>query len=166
MGPLSISLLVALVAAPMPGGATDSPPVCDFVHHGVGAEVVTDAQYGLAFDVILPDGYEEEAERSFAAVYALHSRAADAEGCAATIEEIKAAKADFGAETAIVVVVRGRGAQIGSEWNHGPPWPVSQIWKLVPYIDAKYRVVQDRRYQFISGYTLGTVVGAVLPAAP
>ncbi|MGH9890672.1 MAG: hypothetical protein ACREA0_01540 [bacterium] len=127
---------------------------------------MTDTQYGLAFDVVLPHAYEEEAERRFAAVYVLHSRAADAEGCTATIEEIKAAKTGFGTDEAIVVVVRGRDAPIGSEWRHGPPWPVSQVWRLVPYIDAKYRVVQGRRYQFSAGYTLGTVIGAVLPVAP
>ncbi|MGH9894539.1 MAG: hypothetical protein ACREA0_21670, partial [bacterium] len=152
MEALVVSLVVSLFAAPIPPSVVGSTPVCPFVEEGLGAKVVVDRGYELAFDVILPEGYEEEAESGFPVLYVIHTSGAGV-GCDSTIDEIREATAELVAEKPIVVVIRAHETSADSEFRLGPPWPVSHVWRLVPYIDAKYRVVQDRRYRFIAGYT-------------
>lgn len=163
--PRLVAIVTAMVAGVgLPEGAAETER-CRFVDPAQepGSRVVAEERDGLVFDVVLPAGYDGNAETRYPALYVLHAGGDEPEDCKAKVEEIRSAKSFLNAEETIVVVVRARGRGVASEWWYGPPWPTSTILRLIPYVDAKYRTVQERSYKIDPGLSLGSFVAAVLP---
>jgi len=107
-------------------------------------------------NVLLPDGYKTGVAR-YNTVYLLHGAHGDEQECCERPYSRAAAHRLADSAKAIVVCPKGGGEDW---WMDSPVIPTKRyetlvVRELVPWIDARYRTVADRRHRVIGGSSMG-----------
>jgi enterochelin esterase-like enzyme len=172
------ALAVVALTAPVarPGFAqvrTEIPPVVESARpvsvdrievHGASLEGnLEDNADDRAVIVYLPPSYQDEPERRYPVVYALHGYSVGAEQWSQEIHAPQTIEGAFGrgAQEMIVVVPDSKTMHNGSMYSSSVTTGDFERFishDLVEYVDAHYRTIPDRRSRGLVGHSMGATV--------
>ncbi len=104
--------------------------------------------------VITPDGYDAAAGKKYPVVYLLHGHSGNYRSWVKDVPTIKKAADELG----LIVVCPDGGFNswyINSPVNDSVKYDTHISEELIPYIDANYRTIADRKARAVSGYSMG-----------
>lgn len=106
--------------------------------------------------VLLPAGYDDHPTRRYPVLYLLHG------GLGRHVDWAYQGDVERITAGADVIVVMPDGSPAGwytNWWNRGrggpPRWETFHVGELVPWVDATYRTIEDRRGRGIAGLSMG-----------
>jgi diacylglycerol O-acyltransferase/trehalose O-mycolyltransferase len=106
--------------------------------------------------VLLPDGYAEQAQRRYPVLYLMHGGYGQPSDWTSRGD---AERITAGAPVIVVIPGDGNGGWC-TDWHNGgrggpPMWQTFHIRQLIPWVDASYRTISDRRGRGIAGVSTG-----------
>jgi S-formylglutathione hydrolase FrmB len=112
---------------------------------------------GVRLWVLEPPSYRAHPERRYPTLYFLH----DARGSERSLqqhrldEELLAAMRGGSLPEALVVAPRGRGTWFVDGYDGRVRYAQFRAEELIPYVEARYRTLPERRARFVSGISMG-----------
>jgi S-formylglutathione hydrolase FrmB len=145
-----LALACAAPAAANPSScAIDEPPA-------PSPRIVHTSLEGLAYNVLLPTGYDSSGTRRYPVLYLLHALQYN-ENTWLKLSDVKKFTAPFtGRRAAIVVMPDGGPGGWYSNWPDGTElWERYHLHRLIPAIDRRFRTLPDRSHRAVAGFSMG-----------
>ena len=159
-----LTLILVVLAASSCGSCTKSrklPPVdpVDLPRYNTGLTFNSKVLGTMvAYDILLPEGYNEETSRRYPVVYCFHGYGDDNTSWNGTYmaceAKIKSLEAD-GLEPFIYVFPNGWKTYWCDRYDGTFPYMTMLATEFVPMIDANYRTIADREHRATIGYSMG-----------
>jgi endo-1,4-beta-xylanase len=122
-------------------------------HHTLRSEAM---KREVGYCIYLPPGYAKDAQRRYPVLYELHGAGGDETRMLECAERLHEAIVQGRAPEIIMVLPNGGRGTGYQDSGDGRSLPETMIIKeLIPYVDATYRTVADRKARCIEGFSMG-----------
>jgi S-formylglutathione hydrolase FrmB len=109
--------------------------------------------------ILLPDGYDADADRRYPVLYLLHGCCEGNTGYRGWTDELDAERVTAGWPLIVVMPDSGPNGGYVDWYNHGaggpPMWETYHIGQLLPWVDQHFRTVSQREARAVAGLSMG-----------
>lgn len=121
----------------------------------------------IPFSILLPENYNVNTEKSYSVVFMLHGHGDNHNSWngkyLSANTKIKSLEKSLGLSDMIYVFPEGITTYYCNYYTGKYNYMDMFINELIPYIDANYRTIPDRKHRSITGYSMGGFGAMVLP---